>query len=155
MGIIKDYQMKTTAAIALLVAAATAQSITFESDLFDTGSEGVPITIDEYYANKYVAFKWYTIVVSFLYSVYSFAIYGAYMSGLGLLGIIFTSVSWGLAGLQFAGYLPVGILGIFTDVDDIDANKRWRGWLIAACQEVWYVVLILFVLIFHTFGAGE
>jgi len=155
--------MKTSYAIALLLCAASAQSITFESDLFDTGSEGTPITIDEYYANKYTGYKWFMIVTAFMYAVYAMPLVGAYMSSLGTIGVVFTAVSWGIGALQFAGYLPVGILGIFTDVDDVHANKRWRGWLIAsniygwilaASQEVWWVVVVLFVLIFHTFGAG-
>ena len=146
--------MKTAAAIALLVGLATAQ----------WDDQGVPTPIDEYYAIKYVDMKWFTIVTSFIMAVYPFPLIGAYAPALGTLGVALTSVSWALAGLIFAGFLPIGILGIFTSVGDLEGNKRWRGWLIAgniygwiltASMEVWYVVLILFVLIFHVFGAGE
>ena len=78
------------------------------------------------------------------------------------LGAIFVGLTYGIAALNFVVYVPVAILWVFTVIGgDRYVYKRYRGWLIASniygwlmsiLNITWYIILILFVLIFHTWS---
>jgi hypothetical protein len=86
-----------------------------------------------------------------------------YSTGLSVLGTVGTA-SWVIGALNFIGYMPVGLVWVFTVIgDNIPAYKRYYrwliasniyGWLLTVLNITWYLVLVLVILIFHVFDAG-
>lgn len=98
---------------------------------------------------------WYYLhgIVAFCQAIYMPILLGIEWTNLNLYGTIVLSVSWGVAGLNLIGYLPVGIVWAMTAAgSSTDMYQNYAGWLhasniygyiMAVLNIGWYVVLLL------------
>ena len=109
---------------------------------------------------KYIGKWWMYGILSWMRAITPFIINFVYASIITELGVAVLAYTYTVGALNFIGFVPAGIFWIFTVIGgDKYTYTRYRGWLIASniygwllsvINITWYIVLILYVLIFHT-----
>ena len=101
---------------------------------------------------------WLHGVMSFIQATYMFALMGAYIDGLSVLGTLLEGFAFAVAGMNFIVYLPNAVIWAMTTVNQQDTPMYrhyfralkatniigWFMWLINATV---FLILVLFVLI--------
>ena len=139
--------MNKTLAIALLVSAAAACDPFLEE--CNTKADLPTRAMGAY---------WLHGIMSFIKATYMFAIMGAYVDGLSVLGALIEGVAFAVAGLNFITYLPNGIIWAMTTgktQDTIMYRHYYRavkatdiiGWFVWLINMATYLVLVAFVLV--------
>ena len=140
--------MNKTLAIALLVATAAACDPWLDEDDC-TPTEDLP--------KRAMGAYWLHGVMSYIQAVYMFAIMGAYIDGLSVLGSLLEGFAFAVAGINFIVYVPNAIIWTMTAADGNTRNFRsyyrslkavniigWFMWLINIGV---LLTLVLFTLI--------
>jgi hypothetical protein len=113
---------------------------------------------------NFKAAYWMHGITSYMQSIYMGIVLGVYANSLGLLGSIYTTVSYTIAAINFLLYMPVAVVWTLTVVWESDRiarmYDRWLiasniyGWLLTATNTTWYMVLVLMILIFFVFDSN-
>ena len=110
---------------------------------------------------------WLHGVMSYIQAVYMFAIMGAYINGLTVLGPLLEGFAFAAAGLNFIVYIPNAIIWTLTAVDtDISLFRHYYralkatnviGWFMWLINMAVFLVLVLATLLdgIVTIAAGE
>ena len=139
--------MRKALALTLLVAAAAA----CDPFLEDCNTKGdLP--------RRAMGAYWLHGIMSFIQATYMFALMGAYIDGLSVLGTLLEGFAFAVAGMNFIVYLPNAVIWAMTTVNQQDTPMYrhyfralkatniigWFMWLINATV---FLILVLFVLI--------
>ena len=139
--------MNKTLAIALLVSAAAACDPFLEDC---NTKDDLP--------RRAMGAYWLHGVMSFIQATYMFAIMGAYVNGLSVLGALIEGIAFAVAGLNFITYLPAAIIWAMTTGKTAD-TKMYRhyfralratnaiGWFMWVVNMAVFLVLVLFTLV--------
>ena len=101
---------------------------------------------------------WLHGVMSFIQATYMFALMGAYIDGLSVLGTLLEGFAFAVAGLNFIVYLPSAIIWAMTttNVQDTPMYRHYFralkatnviGWFMWLINATVFLILVLFVLI--------
>ena len=101
---------------------------------------------------------WLHGVFTFIQATYMFALMGAYIDGLSVLGSLLEGFAFAVAGLNFIVYIPSGIIWAMTttNVQDTPMYRHYFralkatniiGWFMWLINATVFLILVLFVLI--------
>ena len=139
--------MNKTLAIALLVSAAAA----CDPFLEDCNTKAdLP--------RRAMGAYWLHGIMSFIQATYMFALMGAYIDGLSVLGSLLEGFAFAVAGLNFIVYLPNAIIWAMTttNIQDTPMYRHYFralkatnviGWFMWLINATVFLILVLFVLI--------